>query len=387
MFRSTLVRFHPVREFALAVGSYEGGITMVDTQTNQKLFSNEMAHRAPIRDISMFDSADVFVSCGYDSKINVYDLRRNAVVQQHRQDHPLSSVCVSSCGKLCVAGNLKGDVIAFDFRSMKEPLNIKRVYDSAVIRVAFIPSRTSNSNTIHDSFVSANSDLVNSLYKSVSSASSASISRQSSGLESFDTCPRTSIVDDVTPTRRDTWSDFMAIQKPHDFSLDSVADTPSLMSHAGDFQSRFSLGQSMSNDNIEQKSRAESVIPEIQSTKPNDKKEKNTIESKRRRMTEIVALEGIEEEDASEMNKTDQFTTNTNSTHKKWLNTVNHKEFADRFAAYTKKVFNENVTAPSKINESPNQDSEEGNQTFLPLFPVTESLRFFFHYRQRKSSK
>lgn len=367
-----MVRFHPVREFGLAVGSYEGGITMVDIQTKQKLFCDETAHRAPVRDISMFDSADVFVSCGYDSNINVYDLRTNSVVQQHRQDYPLSTVCVSSCGKLCVAGNLKGDVIAFDFRSMNEPLNIKRIYDSAVVRVAFIPSTTSNTNTIHDSFVSANSDLVNSLYKSVSSASSASISRQSSGLESFDTCHRSTIVEDVTPPRRDTWSEFMQIQKPHDFSLDSVAETPSMMSNLGDFQSRFSLGQSMSNDNIEQKSRADSTIPEGRITKTIEKKEKHVIESKRRRMTEVIALEGIEEEDASEMNKADEFTTNTNSTHKKWLHTVDHKEFADAFATYIKKGLTENDNAASKLNKSPNKNQEvnfeEGNQTFVTRF-------------------
>lgn len=355
-----------MREFTLAIGSDQGGITMYDTQTKQKLFYDEKAHQASVRDISMFESPDVFVSCSYDSKINVYDLRTDSIVQQHKQDYPLSCVCVTSCGKSCVAGNLKGDIIAFDFRNLKDALNTKRIYNSAVTRVAFIASTTSNVNSIHDSYVSANSDFVTSLYKSVSSVSSASISHQSSGLESFDTCQRnnSTIVDDVTPKRRDSWADLMPVQKVHDFSMDSMAETPSRMSMGVDFQSdsqimfqsRYSAEQSM---NLDPKNHIEQIIPEVKITQPKERREKHVIEPKRRRMTEVMALEGIEEEDASEMNQLENCSNNTNSNDKKWLHTVDHKQFADGFAAYVKTVFDENNTVSTKIN-SPARQSNVG---------------------------
>lgn len=369
-----MVRFHPVREFVLAIGSYEGGITIFDTQTKKKLYVDESAHGAPVRDISMFESQDVFVSCGYDSKINVYDLRRQAIVQQHKQAHPMSTVCVSSCGKFCVAGNLKGDVISYDFRSMKEPLNTKRVHDSAVVRVAFVPCMTSSPNTIHDSVVSSASDFTTSLYKSASSGStSASVSQQSSGLESFSKLIDSShqsnhiTAGESTPKRRDSWADLMPVRKVHDFSMDSVAETPSRMSFGGDlqstsqinWQSRFSLGQSTSSDQTPslRKTQSELTTPEISIPKPNEKKERHIIEPKRRRMTEIMALEGIEEEESPEVDKSHD------CTQKKWLHNVNHKDFADGFAAFVKKVCEENDSVTPKMDNPKKQQEmhqEEG---------------------------
>lgn len=220
-----MVRFHPARKFALAIGSYEGAITMLDIQTKKKLFFDKTAHDAPIRDISMFESSqDLFISCGYDCNINVFDLRKRTVVQQHKQPHPMSTVCVSSCGTFCVAGNLKGDVISYDFRSMKEPLDTKRLHDSAVVRVAFVPSITSTSNITLDQTVNST--------QLESTGSMAFSTPQASGGESFakfvDLCHynNLAVIDANTPKRHESWSDLMPGRKPHDFSMDSVAETP-----------------------------------------------------------------------------------------------------------------------------------------------------------------
>lgn len=229
--RPTLVRFHPTRQFALAVGSYEGEITMLDIQTKKKLFIDKKAHDAPIRDISMYASSqDLFVSCGYDCNINVFDLRKRSVVQQHKQSHPMSTVCVSSCGTFCVAGNLKGDVISYDFRSMKEPLDTKRLHDSAVVRVAFVPSINSVSNmTLEQTANCTGLETPGSMTFSTPRATS-----EESFAKFVDVChfknKAAADADAGTPKRRESWSDLMPARKCHDFSTDSMAETPSRMS-------------------------------------------------------------------------------------------------------------------------------------------------------------
>lgn len=241
---STLVRFHPVRKFALAIGSYEGGITMLDIQTKKKLFVDKSAHEAPVRDISMFEfSQDIFVSCGYDCNIKVFDLRKRGAIEKHKQSHPMSTVCVSPCGTFCVAGNLKGDVISYDFRSMKDPLDTKRIHDSAVVRVAFVPSITSTENLNIDYSISSTCYEA-SMYKSTSSGS-----RHSNNVDSFakfvDVCHHINgaVAEMATPKRgRDSWADLMPVRKMHDFSIDSVAETPNRMSGIGsDFRSELRL--------------------------------------------------------------------------------------------------------------------------------------------------
>ncbi|XP_031619153.1 uncharacterized protein LOC116338185 isoform X2 [Contarinia nasturtii] len=226
---STLVRFHPARKFALAVGSYEGAITMLDIQTKKKLFYEKTAHDAPIRDISMYDSQDLFVSCGFDCNINVFDLRKRLKVQQYKQPHPMSTVCLSPCGMFCVAGNLKGDVISYDFRSMKEPLDTKRVHDSTVVRVAFIPSLGTVPNLLPEqteNFSMSESPMY------VSARSQRSGSRDSFA-KFVDLCHYNNVAtaEASTPKRRDSWADLMPVNKIHDFSMDSLADTPCRMSY------------------------------------------------------------------------------------------------------------------------------------------------------------
>lgn len=114
---------------------------------------NKTAHNAPVQEIAMFSSSpDVFASCSFDCKINIYDLRERAVVQQWHQEYPMSTMCVSSCGLFCVTGNVQGEVFSFDFRNMKKPLLSKRAHDSAVTRIAFVPriaevGATSGQNT------------------------------------------------------------------------------------------------------------------------------------------------------------------------------------------------------------------------------------------------
>lgn len=220
---------------------------MLDIQTKKKLFFDKSAHEAPVRDISMFESSqDVFASCSYDCNIKVFDLRRRSVVQKFKQDHPMSTLCISSCGTFCVAGNLKGDVISYDFRSMKEPLNTKRVHDSKVIRVAFVPSIDGGSDVTNFTINATKwEQLTPSHGKSslLSASASASMSHASNGMDSFakfvDVCHHINgeVANEVTPKRKDSWADLMTVRKIHDFSTDSMGDTPL----TGDFRAELRL--------------------------------------------------------------------------------------------------------------------------------------------------
>lgn len=225
---------------------------MLDIQTKKKLFFDKSAHEAPVRDISMFESSqDVFASCSYDCNIKVFDLRRRSVVHKFKQEHPMSTLCISSCGTFCVAGNLKGDVISYDFRSMKEPLNTKRVHDSAVIRVAFVPCLDGASNLTNFSINATNWESLTPLHGKSTLSSSSMSARQSNGTDSFfkfvDVCHHIN-ANEATPKRKDSWADLMPGRKIHDFSTDSMLETPL----TGDFRaelrlkrrSRFSVDQS-----------------------------------------------------------------------------------------------------------------------------------------------
>lgn len=223
---------------------------MLDIQTKKKLFFDKSAHEGPVSDISMFESSqDVFASCSYDCNIKVFDLRRRSVVQRFKQEHPMSTLCISSCGTFCVAGNLKGDVISYDFRSMKEPLNTKRVHDSKVIRVAFVPTLDSGKEltnfsinaTKWESLTPLHGKSTQSLSSSVSSTSTSI--RPASGMDSFakfvDVCHHINgeVANEKTPKRKDSWADLMPGRKVHDFSTDSMADTPL----AGDYRAELRL--------------------------------------------------------------------------------------------------------------------------------------------------
>lgn len=252
--RSTIVRFHPSKRFSLAVASYYGAVTMFDIQTKKKLFFDKTAHSSPTRDIAMsVSSSDVFMSCGFDCNINIYDLRKRSMVQQYTQPHPMSTVAMSTCGAFCVAGNLKGDIMSYDFRNMKAPLDTRRVHDGSVIRVAFVPAVSDSNGTLDPFGESANAtNLVTPLPPPAI--------RQKESTESFskfiDLCINKDQARESSPSgKRDSFFDLVPAQNFHDFSVDSIATSPSRMSLGADHSelrlkrvSRNSMNNSMLSD-------------------------------------------------------------------------------------------------------------------------------------------
>lgn len=121
--------------------SYNGHIHVYDTQAKKKVFTH-MAHQAPCRDLAMSPVNDnCLVTVGYDHLINLFDTRTKIASIQLSTPHPLSAVAVSPCGSYCCVGNLKGQLLAYDFRHLKEPLiQTKNNHSSFVKRVEFLPT-------------------------------------------------------------------------------------------------------------------------------------------------------------------------------------------------------------------------------------------------------
>ncbi|XP_017052915.1 uncharacterized protein LOC108096066 [Drosophila ficusphila] len=218
---STLVRFHPSKRFYLSIASYKGAVTVYDMQGMRKIFHSSEAHSAPCRDISMCASQPaLLVSVGYDCKINIFDIRRNraqASTDRLSYSHPLSTVALSECGTYLCAGNLKGELIAYDLRSTKAPLAVKSVHDAAVTRVAFVPlpSGDGQQNGSLNSSENANSPGIEAprverapsdeLRKSIA-ANLLSTQQQLANLGFGVTTPATA--------RRDSFCDFLDAQGP-----------------------------------------------------------------------------------------------------------------------------------------------------------------------------
>lgn len=245
------------------------------------------------------NTPDIIVSCSFDRMIKVFDLRKRSAVRESQQSHPLSTIALSPCGTYCVAGNLRGDVISFDFRNLKQELDMKRAHDSMVIRVAFIPSITDeNATRFGESMVNATS-LVTPL--------PAPVVRNES-LESFnqfiDLCTMKQASTDISPNRgRDSLLELGIANNLHDFSTDSMASP-----------SRVSLGSEFAELRLRRATRpslSSSLLSDVTPTTPNAKKvEEETPKMvpvivppaiKRTRLTESGGgLSGIEEEEDAE---------------------------------------------------------------------------------------
>lgn len=137
---STLARFHPTKKFHLAIASNKGSVTIFDFTAKKKSFHFE-AHAAPCRDVCMSPvHPDCLVTVGYDTLINIFDTRKKSLSLQIRHEYPFSTISLSDCGLFCCAGNLKGEIIGYDFRNLKNALSISKVHEGAIERVAFVPS-------------------------------------------------------------------------------------------------------------------------------------------------------------------------------------------------------------------------------------------------------
>uniref|UniRef100_A0A1A9WF06 Protein NEDD1 n=1 Tax=Glossina brevipalpis TaxID=37001 RepID=A0A1A9WF06_9MUSC len=138
--QATLARFHPNKRFQLSIASYKGSVTLYDIQAKRKVFNDNGAHAAPCRDLCISPSMpEILISVGYDCLINVFDVRRKVKPLQINYCHPLSTVAASECGTYICTGSLKGELITYDMRNLKDFLSYKKIHDCGVTRVLFAP--------------------------------------------------------------------------------------------------------------------------------------------------------------------------------------------------------------------------------------------------------
>lgn len=151
-------------------------------------------------------------------------MRKRSIVQQYKQPYSMSTICISPCGKFCIAGNLKGDITSFDFRHMKEPLDTKRAHDTTVVRVAFIPSEATEI-----SFATNDSMLDNTNRKSIGVKDD-----MMSFAKFIDVCHYNNIAEqcdfETTERKQDSWAEFMNPKKISDQSAFAMFDTSARLS-------------------------------------------------------------------------------------------------------------------------------------------------------------
>jgi protein NEDD1 len=144
--RSTLARYHPAKRFHLAVASFGGALTVYDTHVKKPYFQKMDCHEAPLKDLCMSAARpDLVVTAGYDNIINIYDTRTRSTQYSIESNHPFSTVAMSGCGDYLAVGNLKGEIIAYDFRKLEKVMNVKNLSQSTINRVAFVPTNGEHS--------------------------------------------------------------------------------------------------------------------------------------------------------------------------------------------------------------------------------------------------
>lgn len=138
---SSLARFHPAKRFHLAVASYKGAATVYDIASKKIHFQQKDAHDAPCRDLAMAeDTPDRLFTCGCDSFIKIFDTRKKSTGLMIQSSCGLSTISVSKCGGFFAVGNLKGDVLTYDMRALRHPLDRKKVDNELITRIAFVPT-------------------------------------------------------------------------------------------------------------------------------------------------------------------------------------------------------------------------------------------------------
>lgn len=131
--------------------SYNGSVTLYDIQAKRKVFQSSV-HKSPCSDLAMSTANEnCLITVGYDKMINLFDTRKKITSIQMSALHPLSAVALSACGSYICVGNLKGQLLGYDFRNVKEPLIVtKNVHNSSVKRITFLPDGKNTSMSFND---------------------------------------------------------------------------------------------------------------------------------------------------------------------------------------------------------------------------------------------
>jgi protein NEDD1 len=155
---ATFARFHPTRKFHLALATYKGSVSVYDLAKKKFAFQAKGAHDAPCREVVIPDDhPDRLFTCGCDSFIKIFDMRKQGDGLQIQSHCGFSTISVSKCGGFFAVGNLKGDLLTYDLRDLKKPLAMTKGDGELITRVAFM-SRLESDGFEMSSRMSAVSD-------------------------------------------------------------------------------------------------------------------------------------------------------------------------------------------------------------------------------------
>lgn len=142
---SSLARFHPVKRFLLGVASFKGHVHMYDIAAKKISFSEKFAHDAPCLDIAFAEEVpERLYTCGCDTLIKIFDTRKISTGTQIKTQCGLNTISASRCGGFFAVGNLKGEILTYDMRSLRQPLAKIKVDSELVTRIEFVPAYGEN---------------------------------------------------------------------------------------------------------------------------------------------------------------------------------------------------------------------------------------------------
>lgn len=119
----------------------------MDVSAKRTVYAEKHAHASPCPDVCWSPTdPNLLLSAGFDCQLCVFDVRQRHIVHQIRNASPFSCCAVartasggaSTGGPYVAAGTLKGDLCAYDLRSLRGHLaQRKAVHGAQVVRVAF----------------------------------------------------------------------------------------------------------------------------------------------------------------------------------------------------------------------------------------------------------
>lgn len=133
------LRFHPELRSVLALASDEGCILLRDLDNGKNRLFFKDAHNSVISDVEFSRiNGNVMVSCGFDKKMHMYDLKMEQIVNTIETDSALTCVDVNDDGQVAL-GNKKGEVLIYDLRNFSAPVTLIGSGKWAINKVAFRP--------------------------------------------------------------------------------------------------------------------------------------------------------------------------------------------------------------------------------------------------------
>ncbi|XP_044745793.1 guanine nucleotide-binding protein subunit beta-like protein [Coccinella septempunctata] len=137
--KGSCVKFHPSTSNKMAVGCFNGYVTIWDTKTYSKMYNCQL-HSQPVTGISLSRNGNFLISTGKDHKVCVTDLNSGESKFRINLNVPVNCVDLSFDDKIFVVGLEDGSVYVYDMNFAEQPLECLRQHNTPVNDVSFANS-------------------------------------------------------------------------------------------------------------------------------------------------------------------------------------------------------------------------------------------------------